>query len=63
MAKSSVLEQPAKTLDDLDAFIDECIEAKTPQELATLKTETERIMADSRKRFATSAQPVREKAR
>jgi hypothetical protein len=52
MARSGVLERSSKTLEDLDAFVDESIDAKDAKEISAFKRAARRIMADCRRRSA-----------
>jgi hypothetical protein len=57
MARSGVLERSIQTLEDLDAFVDESINAKDEKQIGTFKKVAKRIMADCRRR-STKRQAV-----
>lgn len=52
MARSGVLEKSCKTLADLDAFVDESIDAKNEKELSAFKKLSAKIMRGVRRRHA-----------
>jgi hypothetical protein len=53
MARSGVLERSTKTLEDLDAFVDESIDSKDAKELGVFKKAAKRIMSDCRRRMGS----------
>lgn len=63
MSRSGVLERSAKTLADLDAFVDESIDAKNEKEMNVFKKITNKIMRDSKRRIANASRTAPEKVR
>ena len=60
MSRSAVLEESRLSLDDLDAFIEESIDAMDEQELKAYQAAAERIMLDSKRRIIASGAAVSE---
>jgi DNA anti-recombination protein RmuC len=61
MSKSAVLEKSTRSLDDLDAFVDESIDAMDEKGLKTFQKAAERIMRESNRRISGSSDAVRER--
>jgi hypothetical protein len=63
MPRSGVLEKSSKTLADLDAFVDESIDAKSEKELSVFKKLARKIMAGSKHSPLSASHTAHEKVR
>lgn len=64
MSRSAVLDKSSKSRDDLDAFVDECIDSKDEKDLKIFQKTAQEIMCDSKRRQTkASASAAHEKAR
>jgi hypothetical protein len=61
MSRSAVLEKSTLGLDDLDAFVDESMDAMDEQELKAYQATIRRIASESKRRVSGSAAAVPEK--
>jgi hypothetical protein len=61
MSKSAVLEKSTRSLDDLDAFVDESIDAMDEKSLNIFQKAARRIMRDSKQRINASGVVAPEK--
>lgn len=57
MSRSAVLDKANLTLEDLDAFVDESLDAMDEQEFEAYKAAVSRIMLDSKQPVADLAVP------